>query len=1075
MKKLLFLLTLMLSPVVASAQTVSDVQNSGCTARARGAGHAESVPTIILKKEGSVLWVEVQNFISTCDTNDFIVKSSMNEGNDEVPCSLTINIFPVTGEEPVDCVCPYNVSFTVRDLEPNSFYLKCWWYEGMVELTEGKTYQATDGGSFSDTFEINGIYYELFANSKTATVVPSPDHYSGDIVIPESVTYNGDTYKVTSIGDWTFYDCSDLTSVTIPNSVTTIGENAFAFCSGLTSVTIPNSVTSIGKKAFYGCFGLTSVTIPNSITSIGSGVFQSCSGLTSIVIPNSVTSIGDNAFYSCSGLTSVTIGNSVTSIGDNAFAYCSCLTSVTIPNSVTSIGGSAFSDCSSLASITIPNSVTSIGSSAFYWCSCLTSVTIPNSLTSIDSNVFCGCASLTSITIPNSVKSISFGAFRRCYSLTSVTIPNSVTSIDIYAFEYCYGLTSVTIGNNVMNIGRNAFSECSDLTSVTVLNPTPIAITQDVFTSRKNATLYVPATSIDSYRNVSPWNEFGAIVPIEDQVAYRPFLKEGKTWNVVSLRPVDSAETDTTDYYDILGRKGRVNQRISYVIDGDTVIGGVAYKKLLSNGYFVCGLREEDGRVYQATSSERLLYDFNAQIGDVFMNGNGSEKLQVNHVLKVDVNGQSRRCLEMYHYYVGNGVEYYSGGKDYWIEGVGCTGSLIDPFWWGTLSSAYPLLLSCYEDGECIYTCEDFNNQINSMPDIAYRPMIEDGKVWKVGSTTGISDGVVKMVEYYYFDGDTIIDGKTCKQMMCQRYVSPDHPDYDVMIQIPSLRNIGAWYEEDKKVYLYNAQSKQYKMMYDFSLEANETFLIDDYYSYVIGPKQTGGLDGFKGVYRDVMWYDEEEPYYNTTWLEGVGGIDGPTVNVYSGKEGHGLFLMSCSVGDEVIYLNDDYEDGASIDAAGARKDRFDFVHIVKPRPKAPSKQEKIMVKASMREAEEPIYGEYNEQQLDINLNPLADAYMVSITNESGKVVYEKAINAGSIVGLNIDISAYAKGRYTVTMENSLESFTGEFEVQTTGIEEVIDNNKVKASNTIFNLQGQRISSLQKGLNIVNGRKVVIK
>ena len=100
---------------------------------------------------------------------------------------------------------------------------------------------------------------------------------------------------------------------------------------------------------------------------------------------------------------------------------------------------------------------------------------------------------------------------------------------------------------------------------------------------------------------------------------------------------------------------------------------------------------------------------------------------------------------------------------------------------------------------------------------------------------------------------------------------------------------------------------------------------------------------------------------------------------------------------------------------------------------------------------------------------------MVSITNEAGKAVYEKAINAGSIVGLNIDISAYAKGRYTVTMENSLESFTGEFEVQTTGIEEVIDNNKVKASNTIFNLQGQRISSLQKGLNIVNGRKVVVK
>jgi hypothetical protein len=112
---------------------------------------------------------------------------------------------------------------------------------------------------------------------------------------------------------------------------------------------------------------------------------------------------------------------------------------------------------------------------------------------------------------------------------------------------------------------------------------------------------------------------------------------------------------------------------------------------------------------------------------------------------------------------------------------------------------------------------------------------------------------------------------------------------------------------------------------------------------------------------------------------------------------------------------------------------------------------------------------------LDIHLDLLDDAYLVCITDESGKAVYQKAINAGSIVGLNIDISAYAKGRYTVTVENSLETFTGEFEVQTTGIEEVSYNNKVKARTDIFNLQGQRISSLQKGLNIINGRKVVIK
>ena len=122
----------------------------------------------------------------------------------------------------------------------------------------------------------------------------------------------------------------------------------------------------------------------------------------------------------------------------------------------------------------------------------------------------------------------------------------------------------------------------------------------------------------------------------------------------------------------------------------------------------------------------------------------------------------------------------------------------------------------------------------------------------------------------------------------------------------------------------------------------------------------------------------------------------------------------------------------------------------------------------------QPLYGEYNDLQLGIHLNSLDDTYQVSITNESGQVVYEKTINAGNIVALSIDISAYAKGRYTVTLENSRESFTGEFEAQTTGIE-AITNNKEVIRHNIYNLQGQRLSSLQKGLNIVNGQKIFVK
>jgi hypothetical protein len=181
---------------------------------------------------------------------------------------------------------------------------------------------------------------------------------------------------------------------------------------------------------------------------------------------------------------------------------------------------------------------------------------------------------------------------------------------------------------------------------------------------------------------------------------------------------------------------------------------------------------------------------------------------------------------------------------------------------------------------------------------------------------------------------------------------------------------------------------------------------------------------------------------------------------------------MSCTVGDEVIYLNEEYEDGAT--PAEARKHRFDFTHTIKTKPKSPTREEERRAGNTEASGVKSLYGEYNDLQLGINLDPLDEAYMVSITDESGQVVYEKAINAGNIVGLSIDISAYAKGRYTVTVENSRESFTGEFEMQTSGIEENLKIEKLK-NVSIYNLQGQRLSSLQKGLNIVDGQKRYIK
>ena len=372
--------------------------------------------------------------------------------------------------------------------------------------------------NFSYTYQGKTLYYNI-TSSNTVEVADCSDNMSGDVVIPSSVTNNGTTYSVTSIGNSAFMCCRSLTSVTIPNSVTSIGNSAFWDCSSLTSVTIPNSVTSIGNSAFWGCSSLTSVTIPNSVTLIGRSTFSGCSSLTSVTIPNSITSIEQDAFWGCSSLTSVTIPNSVTSIGRSTFSGCSSLTSVTIGNSVTSIGNSAFYECSSLTSVTIPNSVTSIGNSAFENCSSLTSVSIGNNVTSIGERAFQECSSLTtlnfnavncsdfssgtfhpfyscpistinvsndvqripagfasglraltSVTIPNSVTSIDNEAFAYCYSLTSITIPNSVTSIEYRVFYFCYNLTSITIPNSVTSIGNEAFSGCSNLTSITIPN-----------------------------------------------------------------------------------------------------------------------------------------------------------------------------------------------------------------------------------------------------------------------------------------------------------------------------------------------------------------------------------------------------------------------------------------------------------------------------------------------------------------------------------------------------------------------------------------------------------------------------
>ncbi|HEX5219793.1 MAG TPA: leucine-rich repeat domain-containing protein [Verrucomicrobiae bacterium] len=344
----------------------------------------------------------------------------------------------------------------------------------------------------------------------TAYVTSSPNA-AGNIVI--DATYNG--FPVTRIANQAFNRCTNLASVTIPNSITNIEPSAFRD-SSLTSVTIPSSVTVIGFSAFSSCTSLTNILVDsaNSVYSSLDGVlFNKTQTILiqfpggrggSYSIPNSVTNFIGLAFRDCS-LTSVTIPNSITTIESAAFSGCRSLTNVTIPNSVASIGQHAFSVCTNLRSVTIPDSVTTIGFAAFGNCTSLTNISvdsansvyssldgilfnktqgiliqfpsgrggsyvIPNSVTSFIANAFANCRSLTSATIPNSVTSIGDGTFFACSSLTNVTIGSSVTSIGQEAFEFCTSLRSVTIPNNVTNLAYAAFRDCTSLTNATIGN-----------------------------------------------------------------------------------------------------------------------------------------------------------------------------------------------------------------------------------------------------------------------------------------------------------------------------------------------------------------------------------------------------------------------------------------------------------------------------------------------------------------------------------------------------------------------------------------------------------------------------
>ena len=959
---------------------------------------------------------------------------------------------------------------------------------------------------------VTHIGVAAFANCKNIT----------DLTIPDNVT---------EIGFNAFNGCSNLKTVKLSNNITSLNQGVFNECSSLESVIIPNGVKSIGKFAFEGCSSLGSINLPETLEEIGEQAFFGCSSLKQLFIPKNFVRFKkdeNNTYwsfiYGCTSLTSVVVDedNPVFDSRDNCNAIietasntlvAGCITTK-IPEGITVIGSWAFGGFHDLTSITLPHSLNRIEQSAFNG-SGLREITLPENVTYIGAYAFSSCNSLKDFyCCAEKVLEAENSAFGNT-NLKEVTLHVPAASVSAYQatepwknFKEIMALAAQDDYRPFVVVGKKWDMIRSDFDGE--YHHISYRLTNEKV--EKAGKTYMKMYRREGYSAVADDEE---LLREENRKIYifGPDLQKEFLLFDYSLKAGDTYETYSYDEQKMVSYKvlsvsncteGPESIRYDYDEERDSMITQRRYLRKWTvcrtddnslQKTWIEGIGSLEGPLANLYARPISFKDDLAYVEDNYyyylpfsfhnefshVHGcnlpTGAEDYREDdnrHKLTYELEGDRLHIYGKAFTQCGpNNYAFFYEKKtdDPLVNKIEFVIQEVEP-----LADCMALHATNFYvpgfDPNMNYIVVD--NQgvehpvINKTPQMAYRPMIEEGKVWKVGTIPTALDSPVQVVDYYYFDGDTIIGGKTCKQMMCQRYVSPNYSN-EYWTPRPSLTKVGAWYEEDKKVYSFDERQQTMTLKYDFSLEANDTlhFLnVDDYPPFIIGPKQTGGIEGFKGVYRDIMMCrDEGQNIRNTTWLEGVGGLDAPFRNAYDPRADLAPeFLMSCTVGDEVIYLNDSYEDAATPKEMGARKQRFDFSHTIKTKPKAPMR----------RGGEMALYGEYSQQQLAIHLNPLDDAYLVRITDETGKDVYQKAINAGSIVGLNIDISAYAKGRYTVTVENSNESFTGEFEAQTTGIE-AIKTNREDVRNDIYNLHGQRLSSLQKGLNIVNGQKIYVK
>ena len=371
-----------------------------------------------------------------------------------------------------------------------------------------------------------------------------------------------------------------------------------------------------------------------------------------------------------------------------------------------------------------------------------------------------------------------------------------------------------------------------------------------------------------------------------------------------------------------------------------------------------------------------------------------------------------------------------------------------------------------------------------------YRRFVEEGKVWKVGWFPAAVNPAQKL-DSYYFDGDSIIiDGKVCYKMRCrheanERWGNPE----------PWSEYVGAFYEDGRKVFCVFPDKQELELLYDFESNIGDTIQVyggvgaRDFstVSCIISKRQHLNNECFKGgvTYVDVeepVWDDETQTVINkynhddpNRWMEGVGSRT-PFDNImFSGWAGNYYGLMSCTVGDEVLYYNPYLKDGVTQpDEAEVKKHWIDFTHIKKPRPKAPARE-----RTANETDEENLTGEYSVKQLFVNLKILSGTYAVTLKDAADNVVYRRDVQTSSTIALTTDLTKYPAGTYMLVVENSEEQYTATLTLplDDTAVRDLPSIVNCKLSNCKwYDLSGRQLSTPPaKGIYIRDGKKVVVK